>query len=220
MQLSEMLIICSLKQKYLRLVELLINVLNLLRLRRQIRLLVISNVPIKLVIGAGGTRLSGWVNTDLPVFDALCSIHWRFVFSNFRIDRILAEHVVEHWTETQFRTFLNITRQFLSEGAFIRLAVPDGFHPDPGYIEGVRPNGIWAGADDHKMLYDYVFVTKLLSEEKYGCRLLEYFDESGQFHCTQWDVLDGFIERSAFHDPRNGVQQHKYTSLIFDIWPI
>jgi predicted SAM-dependent methyltransferase len=210
----------KLRWEYARIEESISNFANLWALRHQVTKLITMNKSVKLVIGAGSTRFEGWLSTDLPIFNALYASHWWFVFPRYSVDRILAEHVIEHWTEEQFRKFLKIARQFLSKEAFFRLAVPDGFHPYPEYIDWVRPRGIGPGADDHNVLYNHVLITKILYEEQYDYRLLEYFDSSGQFHCSSWDVQDGFIERSYSYDPRNNTRPLNYTSLILDAWPI
>ncbi len=173
---------------------------------------------VKLVIGSGGIRYEGWLTTDLPVFDALNSTDWSYIFTRESIDRILAEHVVEHWNEDDFRLFLRIVRPFLSEQGFIRIAVPDGFHPDLDYINYVTPGGGGYGAGDHKILYNCNTIVHVLSEEQYDCHLLEYFDEAGQFHRSPWSVDDGFVERSADYDSRNRKRPLSYTSLIVDAW--
>ena len=46
--------------------------------------------------------------------------------------------------------------------------------------------------------------------------LLEYWDEYGTFHCTDWKTGDGFIRRSRWNDTRNSPDTIKYTSLIVD----
>ena len=151
--------------------------------------------------------------------DALNPAHWSYIFPRGSIGRILVEHVIEHWTEDEFRLFLMTVRPFLSEHGFIRIAVPDGFHHDSSYIDYVKPGGSGCGADDHKVLYNYIAITCILSEEQYDYKLLEYFDEAGQFHCSPWEISDGFVERSADYDPRNKERPLSYISLIIDVCP-
>ena len=158
------------------------------------------------------------MSTDLPVLDALNPAHWRRIFPPRSIDRILAEHVVEHWTEVEFRKFLGILPPFLSEDASLRIAVPDGFHPDPNYIDFVKPGGSGSGADDHRVLYNHITMTDSLCKEEYDYELLEYFDEVGHFHRSPWKASDGIITRSADHDHRNKTRALSYTSLIVDAW--
>jgi predicted SAM-dependent methyltransferase len=46
--------------------------------------------------------------------------------------------------------------------------------------------------------------------------MLEHFDEQGVFHATEWDPLEGMIERSARFDDRNKNGTLAYTSIIID----
>ena len=157
--------------------------------------------------------------TNLPVLDALSQKDWAKIFPSGSLDRVLAEHVIEHWYEQELRLFLGLVRPFLSPLGRLRLAVPDGFHPSPSYIDYVKPGGYGCGSDDHKVLYNCHTITRILEEEGYDYTLLEYFDEQGQFHISAWQVSDGFVERSAHHDSRNRDHPLSYTSLIVDTWP-
>jgi predicted SAM-dependent methyltransferase len=188
-------------------------------LRQHAKRLCSRSKPVRVVIGAGSTSSESWLITDLPILDALNPAHWGYIFPRGSIDRILAEHVIEHWTEDEFRLFLRVVRPFLSEQGFMRIAVPDGFHPDSSYIDYVKPGGSGSGAEDHKVLYNHITITRVLSEEQYDYDLLEYFDEAGQFHCSLWETSNGFVERSADHDPRNEERPLSYTSLIVDAQP-
>jgi predicted SAM-dependent methyltransferase len=172
---------------------------------------------VKLIIGASSADREGWMVTDRHVLDALVPADWcRVIPRNETVDRILLEHVVEHWTEDDFRLFLHNARRFLSEQGLIRIAVPDGFHPDPGYIESVRPGGSGKGAGDHKVLYNHVTITEILQEEQYEVNLLEYFDKVGRFVRSSWQATDGPVTRCADGDPRNRQRPLSYTSLIAD----
>ena len=178
-----------------------------------------SGRPLKVIIGAGETLYDGWIATDIPALNILKQQHWALLFKTESIDRLLAEHVIEHLTPAQFGEFLRIARMFLAADGQIRFAVPDGHHPDGAYIERVRPGGTGEGADDHKVLYTCDLFRDVLRDHNYDFRLLEYFDVEGQFHRLDWDAEDGFIGRSADHDARNADGQLIYTSLIIDCWP-
>ncbi len=170
-------------------------------------------------MGEPGTPYEGWLLTDVDSLDALRREEWAALFRPQSIQNILAEHVMEHLTEEQFLESLGVIRDFLAPGARVRVAVPDGFHPDPAYIEQVRPGGTGSGADDHKVLYTYSRMAKLLADAGWAYDFLEYFDERGEFHLKDWDKTDGFIRRSALNDPRNKERPQSYTSLIVDIRP-
>lgn len=176
---------------------------------------------LKIVIGSGGVNVGdGWVLTDLPVLDVTKRHHWRIIFQGQSIYRLLAEHVFEHLTEAQFKIFLNNVQPYLANGARIRIAVPDGFHPSAEYIDYVRPGGTGAGADDHKVLYTYRTMTTIINDNGYNFELLEYFDENGEFHQQAWNKTDGPIMRSADNDQRNKDGKLAYTSLIVDLWTV
>ena len=174
---------------------------------------------VKVILGAGATRYDGWIATDIPAFDILKHEHWARLFQPNTVERILAEHVIEHLTIDQFKDFLRIARIYLASGGRIRLAVPDGRHPDPDYIARVRPGGTGEGADDHKVLYTGELMRATLTGQGYDCQLLEYYDASGEFHHRDWHPEDGFVRRSAFHDARNANGRLAYTSLMVDCWP-
>jgi predicted SAM-dependent methyltransferase len=111
--------------------------------------------------------------TNLPEHDALNARHWRLLFRPRSLDRIMAEHVVEHWTEERFATFLGIAKTYLAPSGVLRIAVPDGYTPDRDYIERVKPGGSGRGAQDHKMLYTCDTLTAALSRAGFRGDLLE-----------------------------------------------
>lgn len=178
-----------------------------------------SQTPLKVIIGAGDTRYDNWIATDIPAFHVLKREHWALLFQPASIHRLLAEHVFEHLTVAEMGQCLRLARPYMSPGGRIRLAVPDGNHPDENYREHVRPGGIGGGADDHKVLYTSETIANVLKECDYGFQLLEYYDASGEFHQEPWHAEDGFISRSAAHDDRNIDGNLIYTSLIVDCWP-
>ena len=51
---------------------------------------------------------------------------------------------------------------------------------------------------------------------RFQVRLLEYWDEQGQFHYHDWDENAGFIGRSKRFDTRNQGEKLGFTSLIID----
>lgn len=174
------------------------------------------NKPVKLVVGACYTYFPGWIHSDVDTLDILKKENWEKYFTPGSIDIILAEHVWEHLTPEQGRLGFANCFTFLKPGGFLRIAVPDGFHASPEYIERVRPGGTGEGADDHKLLYDYRLITKELEKVGFEVSPLEYFDEQRVFHQNPWDPEDGFIGRSAKFDKRNQDGKLVYTSLLVD----
>jgi predicted SAM-dependent methyltransferase len=128
----------------------------------------------------------------------------------------LAEHVWEHLDKNQGRIAAEYCFQYLKPGASLRLAVPDGLHPDPTYIAYVNVGGNGPGAVDHRVLYDYRSLQSMLEGLGFRVKLLEYFDVNGKFQTVPWENKDGPIERSLANDPRNVDGQPNYTSLIVD----
>jgi predicted SAM-dependent methyltransferase len=170
----------------------------------------------RIVIGSSGTRFEGWVSTDRETLDLLDENTWKRFFEQDALDAILAEHVWEHLTPDQAVTAAKTCLIFLKPGGHLRVAVPDGYHPDPSYIESVRPKGTGEGAEDHKVLYNYATFRDLFVNMGYDVRLREYFDESGLFHYEDWSPSDGMIQRSRKYDSRNSNGQLRYTSIVLD----
>ena len=188
------------------------------RVRDEVRRALQSDNPVKIIMGAGQTRFEGWIATDMPAFDVRNSDHWRALFPPASIDRMLAEHVFEHLSTAELARFLHTAADYLSPGGRVRIAVPDGYHPNADYIKSVRPGGIGVGASDHKVLYTCDLIGELMRKQAYQFELLEYFDAEGQFHQREWSAEDGFVGRSADHDARNADGRLNYTSLIVDCW--
>ncbi|MBB4304795.1 putative SAM-dependent methyltransferase [Rhodobium orientis] len=172
--------------------------------------------PLKIVIGAGGLRLPGWISTSETVLNLLKAEDWGRRFSARKIDAILAEHVWEHLTPDEGRRAARICFEHMAPGGHLRIAVPDGCHPDPAYIDKVKVGGTGPAADDHKVLFTHRSLTALLEEAGFEVRLLEYHDAAGTFHAADWSPEDGMVFRSARFDARNRCGRLVYTSIIVD----
>lgn len=195
-------------QKYLKWQS---NRTNRIRIRKSA-----SSSPLNIVIGAGGFFQEGWVPTDIEYLDATNIKHWHSCFKPNTIDHILAEHVWEHMTIEDGITAATNCFTFLKNNGTLRIAVPDGYFPNPDYIEQVKPNGSGPGAKDHKVIYTYRQLHDILQRVGFDVKLLEYFSEDGRFHGINWSADGGFIHRSARNDKRNQDGQLNYTSLILD----
>jgi predicted SAM-dependent methyltransferase len=180
--------------------------------------LAIHFTPLRIVVGSGGVVQDGWTGTDKACLDLLDPDAWENFFGKQRIDAILAEHVWEHLTLDEAVVAAKTCLRFLKPGGYLRIAVPDGNHPDRDYIRHVRPGGSGPGADDHKVLYNYELLSRTLSEAGFAIKLLEYFDEEGRFVFNEWDASDGMINRSSRYDERNRDGKLNYTSLIVDAY--
>ena len=78
-------------------------------------------------LGCGGALLDGWLNTDRdPAPGAVAlDITRRFPLPDASVDRILAEHVIEHVTLEQGRALLQECARILKPGGRVRISTPD-----------------------------------------------------------------------------------------------
>ncbi|MCL5998146.1 MAG: methyltransferase domain-containing protein [Chloroflexi bacterium] len=166
------------------------------RVGRWVRRLQASSQPIRIVIGAWGVSDAGWVPTDAEYLNLTNPAHWVRYFRADSIDAILAEHVWEHLTEDEALAAAKHCYHYLKPGGYVRVAVPDGYNPNPKYIEAVKVGGIGPGAHDHKVLYNYKTLCRLFDTAGFTVDLLEYYDEQGVFHHEPWSVQQGTIHRS------------------------
>lgn len=120
--------------------------------------------PLKqIVIGAGAKREPGWIRTQIEFLNLLEPTDWESFFQPDSIDAMLAEHVWEHLTLEEGRAAAKTCFKYLKAGAWLRVAVPDGFHPNPTYVEWVKVGGASPGqiANGHKVLYTYRALAEL-----------------------------------------------------------
>jgi predicted SAM-dependent methyltransferase len=170
----------------------------------------------RIILGAGETAHPRWTATEQAQLDVTRREDFARHWQPGSRDAFLAEHVWEHLTGEQARRALAHCYEFLRPGGYLRIAVPDGLHPDPAYREWVRPGGNGPGADDHRVLYDHRSLRALLEEAGFRVRLLEYWTEQGEFRRRRWSAADGPVRRSSRYDPRNQGGVLRYTSLIAD----
>jgi len=193
-----------LRPLFIRTRQLLRVLLKLLRMR----------MAHKIIIGAGNTSYSGWISTNKEHFDVTNKDHFHRYWKKNSRTAFLAEHVWEHLDYEEAVCAASLCYTYLKPGGRLRIAVPDGYHPDPEYIENVRPGG--TGPEDHKILYNYESLSQLLSDVGFRIEQLEYWDEHSNFHRVDWSMEDGHILRSQRYDPRNQDGNLVYTSLIID----
>jgi predicted SAM-dependent methyltransferase len=175
--------------------------------------------PLRFVIGAAGKGNPGWFSTDEQFLDLTRRDQWASYFSPGSISALMAEHVWEHMTPEEAEVAASIVFDYLRPGGYFRVAVPDGFHPDPTYQEGIRVGGALPGqhSNDHKVLYTYATLRAHFERAGFVVTPYEYFDEKGVFHYAPWHPRDGFIRRSRDHDKRNRRGNPLvYTSIVLD----
>lgn len=172
---------------------------------------------IKFNVGSAGINNDkSWYATDIQTLDLTKENDWKNLLFNLRLDNIMAEHVWEHLTAEDTILANKHCYKYLKKGGSLRIAVPDGFNPDKQYIDYVKPGGHGAGADDHKILYNYKTLRERLQNAGFKIQLLEYWDEFGNYHFIDWTDDGGHISRSRRYDSRNKDNKLCYTSLIVD----
>lgn len=175
-----------------------------------------TSSDIKIIVGAGPTKYKGWFSTDIVTLDVTNENHFKKYFKKKKINKILAEHVLEHLAKNELELMIHNFYKYSTEEINIRIAVPDGFHRDKRYIDKVKPGGTGEGAEDHKNLFNYLTLSELFSVQKFKVILVEYWDEAGNFHPGYSIDENGFILRSFVNDKRNSDGIPHYTSLIID----
>ena len=173
----------------------------------------------KIIIGAGNTSFDGWVSTQEEELNLLNRGDFERMFSKERPDAFLAEHVWEHMTLEEGLLAARNCFDFLADGGYIRVAVPDGNFPNEWYQNMVKVGGNGDPnhpAFSHKVVYNYKTLVPLFVQAGFDVELLEWCDESGVFHYKYWNAADGKIGRSLRYDTRNGDGKLGMVSLIID----
>lgn len=186
--------------------------------RRKLKSKISGTKKLKIHIGTGKKSFNGWIDLNLPYFDLREERLWNYFFSARQIDNILMEHVLEHLTVEEVKLSLSLAKKHLTNTGRIRIAVPDKNHPNPKYIEHVRPNGIGPGAYDHKSFWNFSEFKAMCMSVQLDCVPIEYYDEEKVlFMKSGKDDSYGVIHRTAKN--KHSVQFPDYSSLIVDIIP-
>jgi predicted SAM-dependent methyltransferase len=197
---------------------------------RYVRALRSVHAPLRLVIGAGGTRYDGWLSTDvaapgaplpLPGSAADASLplditderQWARAFDEGTVSNMLSEHVFEHLTDAQLASGLALCRKYLAPGGRLRIAVPDGRRPDARYIAAVAPP-----VDGHFQLFTIESMSALLESAGFAVEPLEHYDAQGALQRRPYDEADGVVLRCWTRDRQAdfAYADHHYTSIIVD----
>ncbi len=193
------------------------NILKSLQLK--FRILLANKNEFRLVVGSGGVYPVGWIPTGLETIDVGNDKTWHRFFKPKSLDAIMGEHIWEHLSPEEAISATNSCFEYLKPGGYCRIAVPDGLHPDPVYLKGVGPIG---PNELHKVMYDYKSIKVLFESAGFTVSLLEYYDNEGVFHNTDWDANKGLIHRSIrFRNKHKDVSclgLDNYTSLIIDAY--
>jgi len=182
------------------------------------RIYLFTHSEIKIVVGAGPTKYKGWFSTDIVTLDVTNENHFKKYFKKKRIHKVLAEHVLEHLTKDELEIMIDNFQKYSSNEVNFRIAVPDGFNKDKEYIQRVKPGGTGEGAEDHKHLFNFKSLSGLFEAHNFKAKLVEYWDENGDFHSIYSNDENGFVKRSFINDSRNLDGIPYYTSLIIDFY--
>ena len=180
-------------------------------LRRQIE----SNDRIRLALGSNSHCTDGWIAAGCDHFDLVDSASWSCFFQKSSVDAILAENVWEHLSRLEGKIAARNCFQFLRPGGYLRVAVPDEFHPSQQSQDQLRRGGE-RRAESPCVLYNHHSFAEAFLSIGFRVRLIEFFDHEGVFHSNQWDVSKGLVYRTLLFDERNITQPFAYTSLVLD----
>ncbi|CAD5898483.1 conserved hypothetical protein [Carnobacterium maltaromaticum] len=173
----------------------------------------------KVIIGAGNTSFNGWISTNKEDLDLLEKESFKKFFHEKKADALFAEHVWEHLTFAEGKIAARNCYDFLEDGGYLRVAVPDRNFRNADYQKLVQVGGPGPKehlAFSHKILYDVSVFTKLFKECGFEVNLLEYCDDMGTFHYNYWNPDDGRVGRSFRFDTRNSKSKLGMVSLILD----
>lgn len=178
----------------------------------------IGHGDIRVVVGSGQQRIEGWLSTDIAQLNIVEEVSWSRRFAPQSIDRILAEHVLEHLTMQELVSALRNAYAYLKPGGIFRVAVPDAFHPSRYYYHLVKPGG-WETPYEHMLFIDYEILFRMAKDVGFELKLLEYFDEDGMFHSRSYDEEDGVIRRCARNNAGLDVSDPEVMSKFYSSIP-
>jgi predicted SAM-dependent methyltransferase len=81
----------------------------------------------KVQLGAGSSRLEGWLNTDIEPGDGLAYLDATkpFPFENDSVHYIFSEHVIEHLTYDEAKIMMAEAHRVLAPGGKMRISTPN-----------------------------------------------------------------------------------------------
>lgn len=173
----------------------------------------------KVIIGAGKTAYDGWVSTQEDELNLLDCRDYKRLFSKEKPTAFLAEHVWEHMTFEEGCVAARNCYDFLADGGYLRVAVPDRNFRNDWYQNMVQVGGNGDPnhpAYSHKIVYDYEMLSRVFTQAGFEVELLEWCDGEGSFHYKYWNPEDGKIGRSLRFDTRNHDGKLGMVSIILD----
>jgi len=173
----------------------------------------------RIVIGAGKTNPEGWISTQEHELNLLKIEDFERLLGNEKAEAFLAEHVWEHMTYDEGCAAARNCFDYLQDGGYIRVAVPDKNFRSEWYQNMVQVGGNGDPghpAFTHRIVYDYRTLQQVFQQAGFEVELLEWCDETGIFHYKYWNEQDGKIGRSLRYDTRNHNGTLGMVSIILD----
>ena len=182
-----------------------------------------NNKKVKLILGAALTNQEGWLSTNEEWLDISNKLHWKRLFKGRKLlKRAIAEHVFEHLTKEQMKNAFQLIYEHLYEGGTLRIAVPDGNHPDFNYRKNTGINGIGADAADHKQFLSFETLKYELEKVGFQCIQMEGYNKVGQLTVKKLTPELGYIHRTRHNKGKFTKQGWDFidaqTSLIVDAY--
>ena len=163
----------------------------------KLKLAIFYKKEIKLIIGAALTSQKGWFSTNEEWLDVSNAEHWNRLFKRkCNLKCVMAEHVFEHLSVKEMDKAIKLIYQYLDNSGHLRIAVPDGNHPNQEYRLNTGINGIGPDASDHKQFITYEFIKMILEKNGFTCQIKEGYLSDGNLVRRDLDYKFGFIMRS------------------------
>ncbi len=161
------------------------------------KIILVFAKEVKIILGAALTSQKDWISTNEEWLDISNKEDWHRLFKNKKkLKRALAEHVFEHLSKSEMKSALGLIYFYLIKDGTLRIAVPDGNHPNPIYRKHTGINGIGADASDHKQFITYEYLKSVLEKCGFKCVLREGYLSDGRLVNEKLTSELGFIMRS------------------------
>lgn len=166
--------------------------------RKYLLLLAVArNKEVKIILGAALTNQLGWHSTNEQWLDISSVEDWTKIFKSKRLIKCaVAEHVFEHLTPKQMETAIGLVYEHMLSGGTIRIAVPDGNHPNEDYRKHTGIGGIGDDAADHKQFLTFETLKCALEHAGFSVIHQEGYARDGSLRKKFLDPELGYINRS------------------------
>ena len=190
----------------------------------KLKILLLFSDNVNLILGAALTSQKNWISTNEEWLDISKEKDWYRLFKYRRkVKKAVAEHVFEHLTKDEMRNALRLINLHLVKNGTLRIAIPDGNHPDPLYRKHTGINGIGADASDHKQFITFEFLEEELKKTGFKCKLIQGYTKDGNLINNDLSITNGYIMRSRNKFPQKTNKlgwefPDSNTSLIVDAY--